>query len=72
MMQFVQKLQFSVFFFSFKYFSGYRLVGVVHEHIAAGVGSTEFDSRVGQIGYCRQRLSTAATFVRSCVVKART
>ena len=40
-------------------------VGVAVSDIAAGAGGLGFHSRVGQIGQCRQRLSTAATFFRS-------
>ena len=37
-------------------------VGVVCKDIAIGAGGLRFDSRAGQIGLCRQRLATAATF----------
>ena len=42
---------------------------------AIGAEDLGFDSRAGQIDYragqqCRQRLATAATFLRSCVAQA--
>ena len=40
------------------------------KHIAIGAEGLRFDSRVGQIGRSRQRLATAATFLRNCVTQA--
>ena len=44
--------------------------GVVVKNMTTPVGGHGFDSRSGQIGHCRQRLATAATFLRRCVAQA--
>ena len=47
-----------------------RLVTSVVMHIAIEAGGLGFDSRASLIGQCRQRLVTAAMFLRSCVAQA--
>ena len=43
---------------------------VEFKNIANGAGGSGFDSQANRINHSRQRLATAATFLRSCVAKA--
>ena len=45
-------------------------VDVAVKHIAIGAGGVGFDPRVGQFVRYRQRIATAAMFLRSCVAQA--
>ena len=46
------------------------MVGSGIKDIVIGVGGCWFNSGPCQIGHCRQRLATAAMFLRSCVALA--